>query len=65
MKKVSQKEKMRKFMSLGRSLSLSQARSMFKSQNPTARVAELRQEGHDITTIKNTVGVTAYVLGGV
>ena len=62
MRTVSQKEKMLNFMKKGKTLSLVQAEKMFKSQNVTARINDLRNDGHKIQCLKNTSGVTAWKL---
>lgn len=63
--KVSQKSRMVAFMAKGRTLSPTQARTMFKAQKPSARVRELRLEGFNVVSTQNKSGNFAYALGGI
>jgi hypothetical protein len=60
--KVSQKQKFLSFMGNGRLLSTRQARVMFSSHKPSARVRELRIDGHPIVSTTNSRGNFAYKL---
>jgi hypothetical protein len=60
--KVSQKVKFLTFMLKGKALSTKQARVMFSSHKPSARVRELRIEGARIVSTVNTRGNFAYRL---
>ena len=55
---MSVKEKILSFLTKksGNTLTVKQARSRFKAQNITARIDELRQEGHPIVTNTKSVG---------
>lgn len=50
------------FLYSGRTLSAYQAEQMFGIRSLKQRVHDLRNEGVDIVTVKNTKGETAYAL---
>ena len=55
--KVSAKERLLTFLSKKtgyNTFSVAQARARFKIANPTARIADLRKEGHNIVTTMRT-----------
>lgn len=60
---MTQNEKLLNFFRSGKNLTESQAEGLFGIQNLSARVAELRAEGHAIYTNKLKSGTTAYRLG--
>lgn len=60
--KMTQKSRMLNFMADGRMLSPKQARTLFSVAKPSARICELRDDGHEIISTKNTKNRFAYQL---
>lgn len=60
---MTQNAKILKFLKTGKKLSTAQAMYKFQVQRLAARVYDLRAEGHNIVTTKNSTGMTAYALG--
>jgi Helix-turn-helix domain len=54
--KINAKTRLLSYLSkdAGSTLTVAQARSRFKIANPTARIADLRKEGHNIVTTMRT-----------
>jgi hypothetical protein len=60
---MTQYDKLMGFFKSGKEITAKQAAGLFKVTNLSARVSELRAEGHAIYTNKTKNGKTAYRLG--
>jgi hypothetical protein len=60
---MTQHEKLMGFFKSGKEITQAQAEGLFGVTNLSARVSELRSEGHSIYTNKTKNGKTAYRLG--
>lgn len=59
------KTAMLKYLSKGKTLTIRQARTLFKVKNVAARIHDLRNDGHPIVTHRITGYGSVYQLAGV
>lgn len=60
---MNQTRKLLNFLKSGKTISATQAEGMFGIQNVSARVSELREQGHCVYTNVSKNGVTNYRIG--